>query len=141
MDKPVLYGIIGTLAGVIVGIFVARYAVNSQNYPMMNMMGMGMMGQGGFGSQMMKEEAMMGEPMSMGMDEMEESLAGLKGDEFDKQFIRMMIIHHQGAINMARVVLETTERKELRELAEGIISAQSKEIKMMQGWMRDWFGE
>jgi uncharacterized protein (DUF305 family) len=53
----------------------------------------------------------------------------------DADFVRGMIAHHQGAIDMAKVELEYGEDAALRKLAEGIISAQEAEIKMMKEWL------
>ena len=52
----------------------------------------------------------------------------------DTDFVRGMIPHHQGAIDMARIVLEFGKDPELRKLAAAIIRAQEEEI----GWMQDW---
>lgn len=53
----------------------------------------------------------------------------------DLDFVRSMIAHHQGAIDMAKIELEHGKDEEIRKLAEDIIKAQESEIKMMKEWL------
>lgn len=54
----------------------------------------------------------------------------------EHDFITMMIPHHQGAIDMAKAVLLNTSDPELTNLAQGIITEQQNEIRVMQAWLQ-----
>ncbi len=75
----------------------------------------------------------------MGMDM---DMNALKTAEpFDKAFIDGMIPHHEGAITMAKAVLATTQRPEIKNLANQIITAQEEEISQMREWRTAWYGQ
>ena len=54
----------------------------------------------------------------------------------EHDFVTMMIPHHQGAIDMAKALLLYTSDAELSNVAQGIITEQQNEIKVMQAWLQ-----
>jgi uncharacterized protein (DUF305 family) len=67
------------------------------------------------------------------MQKMQSDMPKLSGEP-DKDFVAMMIPHHQGAIDMAKVELQYGKDPTLKAMAKTIISAQEKEIKKMMDW-------
>lgn len=65
---------------------------------------------------------------------MKDMMAPLSGNT-DRDFIMMMMPHHQGAIDMANIELKYGKDKKLRAMAQAIIDAQKKEIAEMKKWM------
>lgn len=127
--ESILYGIIGLLSGLLIAGATVVLAVNNDNHTMMNMMGMDT-------SHSHADEAQSHSDMSMG--EMTEQLKNKSGDEFDKAFIEMMISHHEGAVDMAKLIPDRAKHTEIKQLGEAIITAQTKEISDMQQWQKDW---
>ena len=70
-------------------------------------------------------------PGMMSMADMD-SLEGSSGDAFDRQFLTMMIAHHQGAVQMANVEIREGDNPEAITLAEQVVSGQTSEIARMQ---------
>jgi uncharacterized protein (DUF305 family) len=52
----------------------------------------------------------------------------------DVDFVNGMIPHHEGAVDMAKIVIKFGKDPELRKLAEDIIKAQDTEIAFMKKW-------
>lgn len=109
--KSLTYGIIGFLLG---GLVVSLAAAQPR----------------------MSTDTMDNSEMTMSM--MTDDLKNKTGDDFDETFITSMIMHHEGAIDMAKLAEENAKHDEIKQLADEILSAQSKEIDMMQTWQADW---
>ncbi len=60
--------------------------------------------------------------------------------EFDQQFIDMMVPHHQGAVEMARIAQDRAEHQEIKDLAQAIVQGQTSEIDQMKAWRLAWYG-
>ncbi len=78
----------------------------------------------------------------MGEGHMEAMMGGsmqemMGGDTTDTMFLRMMIPHHQLAIEMSEEALDEAEHPELEELAQTIIDEQSAEIELMRGYLEE----
>lgn len=71
--------------------------------------------------------------MMQSMDRMHVEMNGLQvtGD-LDRDFVALMVPHHQSGVDMARVYLESGTDPELRRLAEQIVSSQEAEIGHMK---------
>jgi uncharacterized protein (DUF305 family) len=77
--------------------------------------------------------------MSGMMMDMTARLKGKTSAELEKIFLEDMIVHHQGAVDMSKELLKGTNRPELIQFANDIISAQSKEIDMQKKWLKEWY--
>ncbi len=92
------------------------------------------------GSEVSQHHGMMSNSgMHMGMMGNESDITNLENAEsFDTAFLQQMIPHHQMAVMMASMLKNGTERPEMRELADDIITAQTNEIDQMREWLREW---
>ena len=70
------------------------------------------------------------------MGKMHKNMTITYSGDADADFVRGMIPHHQGAIDMAKIELKYGKDPELRKLAEGVIKAQEAEIKEMNAWLK-----
>jgi hypothetical protein len=64
--------------------------------------------------------------------------AGMNGPfigDADVDFVRAMIAHHQGAIDMAKMVIVHGKDPDIKMLANDIMKAQGKEIDLMTNWL------
>jgi len=72
-----------------------------------------------------------------GMTTMDAAMAAVhpSGDS-DSNFVRLMLPHHQAAIDMAKTQLLHGKDPQLRRLAQEIITDQQSEIQLMQLWLQ-----
>ncbi len=65
---------------------------------------------------------------------------GVEGEhnDADVEFAQMMIVHHEGALEMAELALDRATTEEVRALAQRIYDAQDPEIQQMSGWLEAW---
>ncbi|MDH6207362.1 uncharacterized protein (DUF305 family) [Aurantimicrobium minutum] len=76
----------------------------------------------------------MGHDMGMGgmlTEEQMTALGNAQGAEFDKLYLEGMIGHHEGALQMAKMI-ENSSNSEAKTLASNVISSQSAEIEKMK---------
>jgi uncharacterized protein (DUF305 family) len=72
------------------------------------------------------------------MNDMSSDLQNRTGADFDENFVAMMISHHQGGIDMAKLAETRAKHDEVKQLSKDIISVQTKEIAEMEKWQQDW---
>lgn len=92
-------------------------------------------------NRVMNQHGMMGanNAMHMGMMGDDSDVTNLEqATDFDKKFAQDMIPHHQMAIMMATMLKNGTQRSEMKELADNIITTQTKEIDQMRQWLKSW---
>lgn len=84
-------------------------------------------------------EAWYGEPyVDTGLYEpMMRDLSNLSGAELDRTFLEDMIMHHMGAIMMARSVEPYIEHDEISDLASAIVTNQMAEIAQMRQYLQE----
>ena len=61
--------------------------------------------------------------------------------DYDLRFIDGMTVHHQGAVNMAKEVLNKSKRPEMKKIANEMIAAQNREINQMKEWRKTWYSK
>jgi uncharacterized protein (DUF305 family) len=108
--KPLLFGLIGFFLGGLI-VSVAATTFDKPNPIMEN---------------------------KMGMSQMINSLKDKQSDEFDRAFITEMIVHHQGAVDMAQLAESNAKHDEIKKMSREIISTQEAEIAEMKRWKVEW---
>jgi uncharacterized protein (DUF305 family) len=109
--------------------------------PMMHGGMAGMMGRGVQGGMQMGQPHGDQSVGSLAMNAVNERMHREMAIEFtgntDVDFVRGMIAHHQGAVDMAKIELAFGKDAKIRQLAEAIVKAQEGEIAMMKAWLAE----
>lgn len=105
--------------------------VNSNANSMMNMNGMNHNG-------MTMNGNSMGSGGMMNHSDMKSS-PNAASQPYDLQFLDTMTMHHQGAVEMAKMAIGKAQDPELKVFAQKIIADQNKEISEMKSWREKWF--
>ncbi len=69
------------------------------------------------------------------MDDMHKGMDITYTGDADYDFVKGMIPHHQGAIDMAWVLVKNGRDPLLQDIAQDVIRSQQQEIRLMQGWL------
>ena len=74
--------------------------------------------------------------LNAGMQKMHTAMASVEpSGDFDVDFVRLMLPHHQAAIDMAKTQLMYGKDPQMRRLAQEIITDQQSEIDLMRLWL------
>lgn len=73
----------------------------------------------------------------MATDEEMEDLADLSSPEFDQMFLELMIDHHEGALDMVQMIIDS-DNPEVKTLADDIVRVQTSEIQKMERMLEDY---
>ena len=76
--------------------------------------------------------------MEQAMEKMHTRMASIppSGDT-DVDFVRLMLPHHQAALDMAKAELAYGKDFQMRRLAQEIVTDQQSEIELMERWLKE----
>jgi uncharacterized protein (DUF305 family) len=83
-----------------------------------------------------QEQAFLSEN-SAAMSKMMTDMTVKPSGDVDRDFVAMMVPHHQGAVDMAKAELKYGHNEQLRRLAQEIVANQQQEIKAMRSAVSD----
>jgi uncharacterized protein (DUF305 family) len=71
------------------------------------------------------------------MDKMHMAMEAIqRSGDIDVDFVRLMLPHHQAAVDMAKTQLLYGKDSQIRRLAQEIVTDQQLEIELMQRWLK-----
>ena len=59
--------------------------------------------------------------------------------ESEQQFLELMILHHQEAVDQSLVISKRTTSPKLLQFSQNVAESQKKEIVKMQSWLDRWY--
>ncbi len=133
-NHAIIIGLLALIAGLILGYFFGASNIPHHGLYSNDIMHEEME-EHMYGDELIDEDG----AMMHAMDEMMLGFRGKTGEAYEQAFLRGMIVHHIGAVQMAEELLKQTDRPELRAFAQDIIEVQSQEIETMKGWLEEWF--
>ena len=71
-------------------------------------------------------------------DDIKSSFEHKTGEDFDRLFLDHMIMHHQDAVDIAKLAEKQAGHEEIKTMAKSIIDMQQKEIEQMKIWQAEW---
>ena len=77
--------------------------------------------------------------MKRGAEKKMHQMAEMEGEEFEIEFMTMMIRHHEKAVREGMHCQARAHHNELIELCEDMVETQSAEIALMESWLCDWY--
>lgn len=106
-----------------------------QNMPHGCMGMMQQMMQGGMMQPGMTKDQSSGAAAQPGAPTAGPTMMGAQGSDPDLAFVKSMIEHHRGAINMAKAVLQQGKDDQVKKWANDVLREQQREIDEMQAWL------
>lgn len=84
--------------------------------------------------------AMAQTPFSTAESTMHEAMTAATGADAGEAWVRKMIPHHQGALDMSRIVLRDTQDADIRRMAQKTVDMQTRDIAELQRWLETRVG-
>jgi uncharacterized protein (DUF305 family) len=123
--RPQLAGIKAWAAGLVTGLIMAAAGVALAQHA----------GHTGHGTKTAGEKAPASIAFAAINDKMHQAMSIQFTGDADVDFVKGMIPHHQGAVDMAQVLLKYGKDPVLQKLATEIVAAQEAEIALMKAWL------
>jgi uncharacterized protein (DUF305 family) len=78
------------------------------------------------------------EEMDLCMASIPPGMADAAPEELEKVYLWRMLIHHQGAIDMAELAPARAQHQEIKSMAQNVTATQSAEMDQFANWLQQW---